>query len=148
VRGRFTARTPKGLLEPHSYLSLCGGRRSVYLVSSPSPAGGSPEGVGLVYKSNRSGLALACPRCRYAEARLARDEFRTPGVYVLFGPAEAGKTRHPEDAVRGRRRGVGLKRSVHPAWRRPGTRHEPVPLIHRMGDAGCGRDSSADPSTI
>lgn len=42
----------------------------------------------LVYKSHWTGVAVALPRSRYAEARLARDEFRTPGVYVLVGPPE------------------------------------------------------------
>jgi hypothetical protein len=48
---------------------------------------GSPDGVRLVYKSHWTGVALALPRSRYAEARVAREEFRTPGVYVLIGPA-------------------------------------------------------------
>jgi Domain of unknown function (DUF4357) len=48
---------------------------------------GNPDGVRLVYKSHWTGVALALPRSRYAEARVARGEFRTPGVYVLVGPA-------------------------------------------------------------
>jgi len=49
---------------------------------------GNPDGVRLVYKSHWTGVALALPRSRYAEARVARGEFRTPGVYVLVGPAD------------------------------------------------------------
>jgi hypothetical protein len=51
----------------------------------------NPDGVRLVYKSHWTGVAVALPRSRYAEARLARDEFRTPGVYVLVGPPEDTK---------------------------------------------------------
>lgn len=52
---------------------------------------GNPEGVRLVYKSHWTGVALACPRSRYATARSEREEFRTPGVYVLVGAEENAK---------------------------------------------------------
>lgn len=52
---------------------------------------GTPEGVRLVSKSNWTGLAIASSRSRYPAARIARNEFRTPGVYVLVGPPESAK---------------------------------------------------------
>lgn len=52
---------------------------------------GTPEGVRLVSKSNWTGLAIAASRSRYPTARVAREEFRTPGVYVLIGPPESAK---------------------------------------------------------
>jgi uncharacterized protein DUF4357 len=52
---------------------------------------GNPDGVRLVYKSHWTGIAVAVPRSRYAEARSARAELRTPGVYVLVGPPESGE---------------------------------------------------------
>ena len=52
---------------------------------------GSSEGVRLVYKSNWTGLALACSRARYPTVRTTREELRTPGVYILVGPAEGAK---------------------------------------------------------
>jgi len=52
---------------------------------------GTPEGVRLVSKSNWTGLAVASSRSRYPAARVARPEFRTPGVYVLVGPPENAK---------------------------------------------------------
>jgi hypothetical protein len=52
---------------------------------------GNPEGVRLVYKSHWPGVAVASPRSRYAQARVERVEFRTPGVYVLIGPSEDPK---------------------------------------------------------
>lgn len=50
-------------------------------------AEGLPDGLWLVEKSNWTGLALACPRSRYAELR-KRPELGGSGVYVLVGPAE------------------------------------------------------------
>jgi len=52
---------------------------------------GTPDGVRLVSKSNWTGLAVAVSRSRYPTARATRGEFRTPGVYVLTGPAENAK---------------------------------------------------------
>lgn len=52
---------------------------------------GTPEGVRLVSKSNWTGLAVATSRSRYPTARIARTEFRTPGVYLLAGPPENAK---------------------------------------------------------
>jgi hypothetical protein len=52
---------------------------------------GSPDGVRLVYKSNWTGLAVASSRARYPSARVTRDELRSPGVYLLVGPAEDAK---------------------------------------------------------
>ena len=52
---------------------------------------GTPDGVRLVSKSNWTGLAIASSRSRYPNARIARNEFRTPGVYVLVGPPENAK---------------------------------------------------------
>jgi hypothetical protein len=49
---------------------------------------GNPDGVRLVFKSHWTGIAVTSPRSRYAQARLQRAELRTPGVYVLAGPAE------------------------------------------------------------
>jgi hypothetical protein len=49
---------------------------------------GNPDGVRLVFKSHWTGIAVTSPRSRYAQARLQRIELRTPGVYVLTGPAE------------------------------------------------------------
>lgn len=49
---------------------------------------GNPDGVRLVYKSHWTGIAVTSPRSRYAQARLQRPELRTPGVYLLTGPAE------------------------------------------------------------
>jgi hypothetical protein len=52
---------------------------------------GSPDGIRLVYKSHWTGICLACPRSRYSEARLAREELRSPGVYLVLGPVESGE---------------------------------------------------------
>jgi hypothetical protein len=52
---------------------------------------GSSEGVRLVSKSNWTGIALACSRSRYATVRNTRAELRSPGVYILVGPAEGAK---------------------------------------------------------
>ncbi len=41
-----------------------------------------------MFKSHWTGIAVTSPRSRYARARLQRSELRTPGVYVLIGPAE------------------------------------------------------------
>jgi len=51
-------------------------------------AEGLPDGLWLVEKSNWTGLALACPRSRYAELR-KRPELAGSGVYVLVGPADS-----------------------------------------------------------
>ncbi len=51
-------------------------------------AEGLPDGLWLVEKSNWTGLALACPRSRYAELR-KRKELAGSGVYVLVGPANS-----------------------------------------------------------
>ena len=51
-------------------------------------AEGLPDGLWLVEKSNWTGLALACPRSRYAELR-KRPELDGSGVYVLVGPADS-----------------------------------------------------------
>jgi hypothetical protein len=67
---------------------------------------GSPDGVRLVTKSHWTGLAIASPRSAYAEARVARKEFRTPGVYVLAGP--------PEDATHEARVYVGESDDTRP----------------------------------
>jgi hypothetical protein len=52
---------------------------------------GTPEGVRLVSKSNWTGLAVATSRSRYPSARVGREEFRRPGVYLLTGPPENSK---------------------------------------------------------
>ncbi len=52
---------------------------------------GNPDGVRLVFKSHWTGIAVASPRSRYTEARVARPELRQPGVYLLVGPAEDAK---------------------------------------------------------
>lgn len=52
---------------------------------------GTPEGVRLVSKSNWTGLAVASSRSRYPSARVEREEFRRPGVYLLTGPPENSK---------------------------------------------------------
>jgi hypothetical protein len=49
---------------------------------------GDPDGVRLIFKSHWTGIAVASPRSRYPEVRLAREELRKPGVYVLVGAAE------------------------------------------------------------
>jgi Domain of unknown function (DUF4357) len=49
---------------------------------------GNADGVRLVFKSHWTGIAVTSPRSRYADARVQRGELRTPGVYVLVGPAE------------------------------------------------------------
>jgi hypothetical protein len=49
---------------------------------------GDPDSVRLIFKSHWTGIAVASPRLRYPEVRLAREELRRPGVYVLMGPAE------------------------------------------------------------
>lgn len=49
---------------------------------------GNPDGVRLVFRSHWTGIAVAAPRSRYAQARLDREELRKPGIYVLVGPAE------------------------------------------------------------
>jgi hypothetical protein len=51
-------------------------------------AEGLPDGLWLVEKSNWTGLALACPRSRYAALR-QRPELAGSGVYVLVGPADS-----------------------------------------------------------
>lgn len=69
---------------------------------------GSPDGVRLVYKSHWTGIAVASPRARYDRLRLDRKELRTPGVYVLTGPAESirhelrvyvGESEDPRDRI-------------------------------------------------
>src|SRR3954447_25040703 len=50
---------------------------------------GNPDGVRLVFKSHWTGIAVASPRSRYAEARADRIELRSPGVYLLIGPADS-----------------------------------------------------------
>ncbi len=55
---------------------------------------GNPDGVRLVFKSHWTGIAVTSPRSRYAQVRLQRNELRTPGVYVLIGPAEDVKHEH------------------------------------------------------
>jgi hypothetical protein len=52
---------------------------------------GTPEGIRLVSKSNWTGLAVAASRSRYPTARVDREEFRRPGVYLLAGPPENAK---------------------------------------------------------
>ena len=47
-----------------------------------------------MFKSHWTGIAVTSPRSRYAQARLQRSELRTPGVYVLIGPAEDVKHEH------------------------------------------------------
>ena len=42
----------------------------------------------MIFKSHWTGIGVASPRSRYTEARLAREELRRPGVYVLVGPAD------------------------------------------------------------
>lgn len=49
---------------------------------------GNPEGVRLIFKSHWTGIAVASPRSRYPDVRLAREELRKPGVYALVGPAD------------------------------------------------------------
>jgi hypothetical protein len=51
-------------------------------------ADGAPDGLRLVSKSHWTGVALVCSRERYLTARLEREEYRYPGVYVLAGKAE------------------------------------------------------------
>src|SRR4051812_48056439 len=50
----------------------------------------NPEALRIVSKSHWTGVALAGPRSRYADAR-HREEVRKPGVYVLEGPPEDAK---------------------------------------------------------
>ncbi len=52
-------------------------------------AGGTPEALRIVDRSNWAGVAVVCSRKDYLEAR-ARDEFTRPGVYVLIGPSDTG----------------------------------------------------------
>ncbi len=51
---------------------------------------GDPDGLRLVYKSHWTGIALASTRSRYPDVRATREELRSPGVYVLAGPADDG----------------------------------------------------------
>jgi hypothetical protein len=50
---------------------------------------GNPEGVRLVYKTHWTGIGVASPRSRYAEARVERPELRQSGVYLLLGPPDS-----------------------------------------------------------
>jgi hypothetical protein len=49
---------------------------------------GNPDGARLIYKSHWTGIGVTAPRSRYADVRSERGELRTPGVYVLAGPAD------------------------------------------------------------
>jgi hypothetical protein len=49
---------------------------------------GSPEGLKIVRKSNWTGVIAVTPRSSYLDVR-SREEFNSPCVYVLSGPAEA-----------------------------------------------------------
>jgi hypothetical protein len=51
---------------------------------------GNPEGLRLIEKSNWTGLGLVFPRVLFVEVR-QRDELKRTGVYVLWGPGEAGQ---------------------------------------------------------
>ena len=49
-----------------------------------------PEGLRIVEKSNWTGQGLVFPRSLYAEVR-KRGELSRTGVYILWGPGEAGQ---------------------------------------------------------
>jgi len=51
---------------------------------------GEPEGMRIVEKSNWTGQGIVFPRALYAESR-QRPELRRTGVYVLWGPGDAGQ---------------------------------------------------------
>ena len=51
---------------------------------------GEPEGLRIVEKSNWTGQGLFLPRLLYPVAR-DREEFSRTGVYILWGPGEAGE---------------------------------------------------------
>lgn len=50
---------------------------------------GEPEGLRIVEKSNWTGQGLVFPRSQFIDAR-KRTEIQRTGVYVLWGPGEAG----------------------------------------------------------
>jgi hypothetical protein len=49
---------------------------------------GTPDGLRLISNSNWNGLVMMCSRPKYPAVR-NRDEFTYPGVYFLYGPAQA-----------------------------------------------------------
>jgi hypothetical protein len=49
---------------------------------------GTPDGLRLISNSNWNGLVMMCSRAKYPAVR-TRDEFTNPGVYFLYGPAQA-----------------------------------------------------------
>jgi hypothetical protein len=49
---------------------------------------GTPDGLRLISNSNWNGLVMMCSRAKYPAVRI-RDEFTNPGVYFLYGPAQA-----------------------------------------------------------
>jgi hypothetical protein len=51
---------------------------------------GEPEALRIVEKSNWTGQGLVFPRAQFAEAR-KRPEMQRTGVYLLWGPSEAGQ---------------------------------------------------------
>lgn len=51
---------------------------------------GEPEGLRVIEKSNWTGQGLVFPRALYAEVR-QQPELKRTGVYLLWGPAEAGQ---------------------------------------------------------
>ncbi|RJP16689.1 MAG: GIY-YIG nuclease family protein [Candidatus Abyssobacteria bacterium SURF_5] len=53
-------------------------------------AGGDPDGLRLVERSNWTGKAIIFPRALYPEVR-GRDEFQQTGVYLLLGPRMHGE---------------------------------------------------------
>lgn len=50
---------------------------------------GEPEGLRIVEKSNWTGQGLVFPRSLFGEVR-KRAELTRTGVYILWGPSEAG----------------------------------------------------------
>jgi hypothetical protein len=48
-------------------------------------ADGTPDGLRLIEKSLWTGIGIVCSRNQYLEVR-NRDEFESPGIYVLTGP--------------------------------------------------------------
>ncbi len=51
---------------------------------------GKPEGMRIVEKSNWTGQGIVFPRALYPESR-QRPELKRTGVYVLWGPGDAGQ---------------------------------------------------------
>src|SRR5215211_6754517 len=49
---------------------------------------GTPDGLRLISNSNWNGLVMMCSRAKYPTVH-NRDEFTYPGVYFLYGPAQA-----------------------------------------------------------